>query len=80
MRWLILMLPLALAACKQAPNAHPAVTAAEAARIAEAAEPARNTDRVVRLPHTSISQAAAAYPGSWARVMIRVNPNDFTRS
>ena len=44
------------------------------------AEPTRNTDSVVRRPHTSMSQAATAYPGSWARVISRVNPNDLTRS
>ena len=47
---------------------------------ADAADPTRNTDSVVRRPHTSMSHAATAYPGSCARVMRSVNPNERTRS
>ncbi|MNI97057.1 hypothetical protein D3C73_1556290 [compost metagenome] len=47
---------------------------------AEIAAPTRNTESVLRRPQTSISHAATAYPGSWASVMISVNPNDRTRS
>lgn len=32
--------------------------------MAEAADPMRNTESVSRRPHTSISHAATAYPGS----------------
>ena len=33
---------------------------------------------VGRRPHFSMRKAATAYPGSWASVMISVNPNDLT--
>lgn len=66
-------------------NAIPAATisvgvSASPNRPAAAAEPTRKLARVARRPHTSISHAATAYPGSCASVMISVYWKDFTRS
>ena len=65
-------------------RAHPAAmivpsVPATAKPSAERADPARNSARVRRRPMTSINQAATAYPGSWATVMIKVNSKDLTR-
>jgi len=47
-------------------------------RAAATADPTRNTPSVSLRPHFSMSQAAAAYPGSWASVITSVNWKDLT--
>src|SRR5699024_9216043 len=46
---------------------------------AATAEPRGKAASGARRPHTSMSQAATAYPGSWASVMTRVSQTDWTR-